>query len=106
MKRRVFELGLACVIGLGPLLLSIANSPSQAQTPQAATTAPARSQIDVLIDDIQAHKQMCEKVHSSKNALYRQCANEQKALVDRQHRLGVSDSTLNESLKTRGWRWP
>jgi hypothetical protein len=106
MKRRVFELGLACALGLGPLLLSIASSPSRAQTPQAATSAPARSQIDVLVDDITTHKQMCEKTHSSKDALYRQCANEHKALVDRQRRLGVSNGALNESLKPRGLRWP
>jgi hypothetical protein len=103
MKRRVFELGLACAIGLGPLALSMASSPSRAQM---VGSAPPSSPTYVLVDDIQAHKQMCEKARSTKDALYRQCANEQKALIERQHALGISNSTLNERLKTRGWRWP
>jgi hypothetical protein len=106
MKRRMFELGLTCAIGLGSLLAPIANSPARAQTPQAATSAPPSSQIYVLVDDIEAHEQKCAKVHSAKDTLYRQCAFEQKVLVERQHALGISNDTLNESLKTRGWRWP
>jgi len=74
MKRRVVRIGLAGAIGLGLLLAPIANSPARAQTPQAATSAPPRSQIDVLVDDITLHHQMCEKAHSAKDSLYRQCA--------------------------------
>jgi outer membrane murein-binding lipoprotein Lpp len=101
MRSLVFGLIAVCAAASGSLLLSGGPSPARAQTPEAS---PA--QIDSLIEDIKAHKQMCDKVDASQEALVRQCNNEQTALVARQQRLGISDEALNAKLKTRGWRWP
>ena len=100
---KIHLLGLISVftIGASSLVSPFATAPARAQT---AAASPA--QVDALIEDIKAHKQMCGKVTSSQTGLARQCANEQAALIARQQKLGVSDETLNAQLKTRGWRWP
>lgn len=89
----------ACILSAGPLMLSTTSSPAWAD-------APTSAQIDALIEDINAHKQLCDTVTSAQEALYKQCANEQASLVARQQQLGVSDDALNGKLKSRGWRWP
>jgi hypothetical protein len=101
MTRHVFRLFLTFALGFGPPLLLNSASPARAQT-----TAASPAQVDALIEDIKAHKQMCDNIDSSNAALVKQCANEQAALVARQQRLGISDDALNAKLKTRGWRWP
>ena len=72
----------------------------------AQSAAPSSAQLDALIEDIKAHKEMCDKVDPGQAEQVKQCSNEQAALVARQKRLGVSNATVNAKLKTRGWRWP
>ena len=73
----------------------------------AAWADPATSaQINALIEDINAHKQLCDKVQASETELFQQCARQQTTLIARQKKLGVSNDELNSKLKTRGWRWP
>src|SRR5579864_8807832 len=64
------------------------------------------AQVDSLVEDINAHKQLCGSVTKKQKALYRQCKNEQASLLARQKQLGVSNHDLNTKLSTRGWRWP
>ncbi len=91
-------------LALGALLAIGAMSPALGQP---TSGGPTSAQVDALIQDIRAHKQMCDKVDPAQADLVRQCANEQAALLARQQRLGVSDEALNDKLKARGgWRWP
>jgi len=105
MTRPVIGLGLACLIGLG---LSAPNSPAWAQTNAAESSAPSSAQIDALIQDIKAHKQMCDNIVASQPVQFQQCANEKATLIARQQRLGMSNDAvtnrLNGSAGTRGWR--
>jgi hypothetical protein len=90
MKTRVCMMVMAGMIGAGAAW--------------ADTATPA--QVDALIEDINAHKQLCDKVQPSETELFQQCAKQQATLVARQQKLGVSNDVLNSKLKTRGWRWP
>jgi hypothetical protein len=72
----------------------------------SAQTSPSSSQVDALVEDINAHKQLCDKVTSKQAALFHQCSNEEASLLARQKELGVSNQDLNSKLQTRGWRWP
>jgi len=101
MNGRQSKLVLSCLAALAPSMLAVGALPARAE-PAAASSA----QIDSLIQDIKAHKQMCDKVDPSNADQAKQCANEHNGLVARQKRLGISDETLNGKLKTRGWRWP
>jgi hypothetical protein len=99
MKNYAFGLIVAGAIGLGSFLLSNAISPARADTAAASS-----AQIDALIEDIDAHKQLCDKVISSQDKLFQQCKNEHAQLVARQQQLGLSDDAVNSKTKTRGWR--
>jgi hypothetical protein len=72
----------------------------------SAQEGPSSSQVDALVEDINAHKQLCGKVTDKQSALFHQCANEETSLLARQKELGVSNKDLNSKLQTRGWRWP
>jgi hypothetical protein len=97
-KRLVSRLSLVCAISFGTPLLSAVPSLAQGNN-----TAASTAQIDSLIADIKAHKQSCDDSVPKPTAF---CANEKAELVARQKRLGLSDNTLTDKLKTRGWRWP
>jgi len=101
MNRSALGLAISGALASAWLTVSVAVPPALADSPTASST-----EVNALVQDVKAHKQMCDKVDSSQAALSRQCANEHAALVARQKRLGVSDETLNGKLKTRGWRWP
>ena len=74
--------------------------------PLWAQTGASSAQVDALVEDINAHKQLCGKVTDKHAALFHQCANEEASLIERQKELGVSNKDLNSKLQTRGWRWP
>jgi hypothetical protein len=92
---------LAYMAGMAPLLISNSNFPAYAQS-----SALSSGQVEALVEDIGAHKQLCDKVTSSQTELFKECADQKTSLVARQQKLGVSDDSLNSKLKTRGWRWP
>lgn len=92
---------MVCAIVCLPLTLST----TRAAADDGNATASA-AQIDALVADMKAHKDLCDKVTPSQATLYQQCSNEKARLVARQQALGLTDDALNDKLKTRGWRWP
>jgi len=99
--RKFTATAIACAIGCLPLVLGTTRLAAE----DADTTASA-AQVDALIADMKAHKELCDKVTPSQAQLYKQCSNETGLLVARQKALGLTDEALNDKLKTRGWRWP
>jgi hypothetical protein len=101
MSVRFLTAGIACTVFLTPMFLSTAISSAKADA-----VAPSSAQVDALIEDINAHKQLCDKVTVGDGSRFKQCTNEQASLVARQQKLGVSNEALNGKLQARGWRWP
>jgi hypothetical protein len=94
LNGRIWALAVVSLAGSAlPIAVSAQNSPSS-------------SQLDALVEDINAHKQLCDKVTAKQAALFHQCSNEEASLLARQKQLGVSNNDLNSKLQTRGWRWP
>jgi len=91
---RVYALAVISVLGTVSPLTVLAQS------------GASPSQVDALVEDINAHKQLCGKVTEKQAALFHQCSNEEASLLARQKQLGVSNQDLNSKLQTRGWRWP
>jgi hypothetical protein len=67
---------------------------------------PPGDNIQTLIADINAHEKGCAPVTPKQTLAYQQCKNEEATLIQRQKNLGVTDKTVKDSFKTRGWRWP
>jgi len=70
------RIGSACVVDRE---FAIARANGGQRAPIVANLCPGRR--------YQRTSKWCEKARSTKDALYRQCANEQKALIERQHAL-------------------
>jgi hypothetical protein len=73
---------------------------------KADETTSSPTQINKLLEEINAYETLCSNVTAKDEALYRQCAAKQAPLLKRQKQLGVSNKDVNGKLQTRGWRWP
>ena len=105
-KRRICAI-LLVALGFAGLAVPLARAEERSSpAPSTSTNKASVAQVDALVEDIDAHEQMCNGVSAAQARLYQQCTNEKAALVARQKLLGESDDALNGRLQSRGWRWP
>jgi len=94
MWRKITYAIALCLIGVGSGLLSPAPSPAQSDDKNN------------LIRDFKAYKARCEPETSSSPSPSQSCANEKAELVDRQHKLNLSDADLEALMKQKARSGP
>ncbi|MGP0059861.1 MAG: hypothetical protein ACLPID_11310 [Beijerinckiaceae bacterium] len=87
-KKSTFAFAL-CLLCIGSVLLSLAPSAAQSDSKEN------------LVQDITAYKERCVPVKSNLPNAFQSCANEKAGLVDRQHRLNLTDADLGKGLDSR-----